>query len=370
MGPSALEQAELSECQADPADRSGAPLALPAAECDLENVVFRGADGSRRAVGRLLDDTFTDGFIVLHRGRILTERYCNGMTPHTPHLLQSVSKSVVGTVAGILIGEGLLDPGKPVTRYVPELKNTAWNGALLRHVLDMTSGVRFVEEYTDPDSDVGRTNVACGWKPAPADSEGWPGAVWEQILSLKERDAAHGERFAYRSIETDVLAHAMQRVSDTPLPCLVSDLFWSRIGTEEDGYFTVDPTGFGLADGGFNATLRDMARFEQVHLDGGVSDGRQVLPASWVQYIRSGDHGLIDEDGRSHFPNGCYRIQFWVENRDRQTVLCLGVFGQMVYIAPAHNLVVVKFSSWPNFTEDEMHSETLLAIHAIAEEVG
>ena len=321
-------------------------------------------------VAQLLEETYTDGFLVALGGKVVTEQYFNGMRPETLHLLQSVSKSVTATVAGILVGKGLLDPLAPVTTYLPELEATAWRGATLRHVLDMTSGVRFVEEYTDPDSDIGRTDIACGWKPAPTGQGMFPASIWEQILGLTVSEAEHGARFSYRSIETDVLAHAMQRASGKPLAQLVSDTLWSRIGTEEDGCFTVDSAGYALADGGYNATLRDMARFALLHLNNGQCGAEQVVPAEWIHDIRHGDHGLFDAYGRDYFPNGRYRNQFWIEDASRTTVLCLGVFGQMVFIAPEYDMIAVKFSTWPDFTNGDHTKNTIRALHAIAAALG
>jgi CubicO group peptidase (beta-lactamase class C family) len=351
-----------------PVRRAIRPVPLSHDPLPVEAVAFTAGDGNGTTVGQLLEDTYTDGFIVLIGGRVVTELYFNGMRPETLHLLQSVSKSVVSTVAGILIGRGLLKPQKLITDYLPELEATAWKGATLGHVLDMTSGVKFNEDYTAPDSDIARTDVASGWKPAPegADPACWPGCIWDQILSLTETEAAHGARFEYRSIETDVLAHAMERVSGKRLARLVSDEIWSRIGTEEDGCFTVDPAGYALADGGFNATLRDMARFGLLLLNRGRTGNEQIIPEAWIDDIRSGTHGRFNDYGRQYFPNGCYRNMFWIEDKARATVLCLGVFGQLVMIAPEHEMVAVKLSSFPDFTNPDFTTDTLRALHAIA----
>ena len=135
---------------------------LERAERDLDDLAVSDSEGKPTTLAGLLDETYTDGFLVLKDGRIAYERYFNGMTERTLHLSQSVAKSVVGTVFGILAGRGVVDPGRPVTDYLPELAATGWAGASLQHVLDMTSGVRFSEEYTDPYSDIGQVDVACG----------------------------------------------------------------------------------------------------------------------------------------------------------------------------------------------------------------
>lgn len=339
---------------------------------DIDRIEFTCTDGSRSTVGRLLETTFTDGFIVLKRNRIVAEVYMNGMTERTLHLSQSVAKSVTASAAGVLIGRGQLDPAAPVTQYLPELAATAYAGARLQHVLDMTSGVRFGEEYADRFSDIGMTDVASGWKPVPSNKPPtgeWPDSIWRQILALTTMEAEHGSRFCYRSIETDVLAFCMERASGLRLAELVSEHLWQPMGAEESACFTVDRSGYALANGGFNATLRDYARVGLVHLNMGTFHGRDVLPAAWIADIRGGSHGLINDEGRELFPGGVYRNQFWVVDKARETVQARGIFGQLIFIAPEHEMVVVKLSSYPEFTNLNYAKNTLAAISAIAAEL-
>ena len=348
---------------------NGPVIPLPEDLLEVGGVEFAAFDGSRMTVDEMLEDTYTDGFIVVKGGKTIHESYYNGMAPHSVHLSQSVAKSVTATVAGILIGQGLLDPQAQITDYLPELKETGWNGAKLQHLFDMASGTRYTEEYADRASDVGKTDVACGWKPVPEDMDQaieWPSCVWEQIVTLKDQEAEHGSRFAYRSIETDVIAHAMERVTGRRLPQLISDEVWSKIGAEQDACFTVDPSGYGLACGGFNASLRDYARFGLLHLNDGVCAGEQIIPQDWIKDIRSGPHGGFNDESREFLPNGHYRNQFWIEDADRETVMCLGVFGQLIYISPELDLVAVKLSTWPDFLDTAHETNARRAIHAIA----
>ena len=326
----------------------------------------------RQLVDIKLDETYTDGFLIAIGGRIVHESYHNAMTRQTPHLAQSVSKSIVSTTAGILIGQGLIDPAAPITDCLPELAATGWAGASVQHVLDMTSGVRFIEDYEDPNSDIGRTDVACGWKPMPAgaDPGDWPGCMWDQILGLTAADAAHGERFRYASVETDVLGLAMARVTGERLPELISRLLWAPMGAEEHASITVDAAGTALADGGLSATLRDFARFGQTMLDGGRAGGRQVIPAAWIDDVRRGPHGLFNDTGRESLPDGRYRNMFWIEDAARQTHMCFGVFGQLIHISPECDMVVAKLSSWPDFIDRVHQRNTLAAIHSIAVELS
>jgi len=346
---------------------------LPRQEQAITEITFTRSGGKTGTIGDFLNDSYTDAFLVMSDGQIIHESYYNGMTPETPHLMQSVSKSITATVTGIMIGRGQLDPQAPVETYLPALGQTAWKDAKLQHVLDMTTGVDYSEEYTRLDSDVGKTDVASGWRPVPPDASPdivWPKTVWEQILSLKNTYTEHGSAFLYRSIETDLLAHIMMHVSGMPLHELLSKELWQKIGAEEDGYFTVDAAGYGLASGGFNGCLRDFGRFGQLYLNDGICNGERIIPVDWITDVRRGPHGLFSDERRRLLPNGCYRNQFWIEDQTTEAFMCLGVFGQLIYIAPAYNMVVVKLSTWPDFLDDIFKVDTQLAIHAIAGALG
>jgi len=346
---------------------SGPVWQLPGAPRNLDDLSFAADSGDETTIAQWLNDDFTDGFIVLHRGSIVFERYMNGMTERSLHLSQSMAKSVTGTVAGILVGQGLLDPDCPVTEYLPELKRTAWNGATLRHVLDMTSGVRYVEDYEALDSDMAITDMAAGWKPRRGRA---PTCIWDQIMTLKTRERVHGASFEYKTIEADVLAYCMIRATGTGLAELFSRELWAPMGAEESACMTVDSTGYPLADAGFNATLRDYARFGLVHLNGGIGNGRRILPLEWVEDTRKGDPALFNAPYTDTLPNGAYRNTFWVEDHRRQAYMAIGVFGQFIYVDPEEELVAVKLSSWPEFLSPPRARTFLNAVHGIAARLG
>jgi len=338
---------------------------LARAERRLDTLPVNDVAGNPTTLAALLDETYTDGMLVLKDGVVAYERYLNGMDERTLHLSQSVAKSITGAVAGILVGRGLLDPARPITDYLHELSETGWRGATLQHVLDMTTGVKFDETYTDPYSDVGQIDVASGWKLPPPGTDpdfAWPANVWELITRLKKTVRPHGAAFEYRSIETDVLAFAMERASGKRLPQLVSEELWQKIGADESGCFTVDASGYALADGGFNATLRDYARFGQLILE----QGGGIVPPAWIEATRTGKHW---HDPSLSLPEGAYRNQFWIEEPRSRNLQCRGVFGQLIHVDFAHRMVVVKLSSWPDFLNLAFSVATLKAIHRIAAEL-
>lgn len=321
-------------------------------------------EGVEYSVDEVLGQTFTDGFLVMHRGRVISETYMNGMRRNTQHLSQSVAKSVTGAVSGILIHQGLLDPDAPVTQYLPELEKTAYKGAKVQHVLDMTSGVVFDEAYTDGDSHMAKVDVACGWKERK--NPDWPDTIWDFVLTLTEQECPHGTSFRYRSIETDILAFCMQRATGRLLADLVSENLWQPLGAEEDAYFTVDRGGYALADGGFNATLRDYARFAEMITKGGSFNGRQIVPAAWVEETRSGgNHAIFGDIYREVLPNGAYHNQFWIEDVDRPVLVGRGVFGQLLYMDQDNDFTAVKLSSWPEFLNAGRTKLTLAMFRAV-----
>ena len=337
---------------------------LPRDERALDGLVVSDVDGAETILSAFLGQTFTDGLLVLKRGAVAYERYLNGMDERTLHLSQSVAKSFTGALAGILAARGVLDVGARVTGILPELEATAYSGATVRHLLDMTSGVRFTEDYTDPFSGMGQADVASGWKPIPAGADPqfeWPRSMFELVLSLRETDRAHGNRFAYRSIETDVLAFVLERVTGKRLPELLSKELWQKLGMEQDASMTIDGSGFALADGGLNACLRDYGRFGQMLLKHGAG----IVPASWIEDTRNAEHRLFGAPYTEVLPEGAYRNQFWIEEPRRRTLMARGVFGQLIYVSWEYDMVVVKLSSWPEFVNPMWTRATLAAVRRI-----
>jgi CubicO group peptidase (beta-lactamase class C family) len=340
-------------------------------------------------VQRWLDSSETDGFIVLSKGRVVLEQYANGMTATDLHLAQSMSKSITATACGALVGKGLVDPHALVTDYLPELKGTAYKGAKVQHVLDMAAAVTFEESYTDVFSGMGQLDVSSGWKEPPTGEEGrdWPASVWQQILSLKEAPAdgrAHGALFDYRTIETDVLAHVMQRAcGGKPLAQIVSDELWRPMGASADANFTVDSNGYALADAGFSASLRDFARLGRLWASRGKAtaaavgarvDGEeravvQVIPEAWVAATLAGDASTFQAPYSAGLPGGAYRNKMWLRHGDGRgaVLMCRGVFGQLIYVDVERDFVAVKLSSWPTFTDGGRFQTSLAAIDRMVE---
>jgi CubicO group peptidase (beta-lactamase class C family) len=195
-------------------------LPASAAALDLFELPVARLDGSAGTAGEVLADTFTDAYVVLQDGELVTEWYGPAGVPDRPHALMSVSKSVVGCVAAALIDRGQLDADGLVSSYVPELAASGYAGATVRNVLDMRSGVAFLEEYSNPKSDIRRLDEWIGWDGSD-DSE--PRGLYRFLATLPA-EAPHGSRFLYRSAESDVLGWVCERAAGRPMSDLISAL--------------------------------------------------------------------------------------------------------------------------------------------------
>ena len=302
-----------------------------------------------------LEQTYTDGICIVHDGRVVFERYVDGMGPGDTHLLMSVSKSLTATLAGVLVGDGLLDPERPVAEYIDALRGTAWEGCTLQHLLDMRAGTRFDEDdYGDPDSDGVLIDEISGYRPLrrpemPQDTRAW-------IVEL-DNDRAHGSAFKYRSILTDVLAWAAAEATGTRFPDLFADRIWSRIGAECDAEIIVDTAGFPAAEGGICATLRDLARFGLMHLEGGVAGGRRVVPAAWIDRLLTRDDELVatfDSTLLPGLPHAFYHDCWWVWDAEAGIYSGYGINGQQLLIHRPSRSVIARLATWPVRHDDRL----------------
>ena len=325
-------------------------------------------DGSVLTVAETMAATNTDGWMICQHGRMIAEHYRDGMDLSTRHLLMSVSKSLVGVVAGALVVGGTLDLLRPLTAYVPALETTGYAGALIRHLLDMRSGIHFSEEYLDPQAEVRVLEQAIGW--ATRQDPLIPHTMYDYLLTLKQK-SPHGGPFEYRSSETDVLGWVCEAASGVRMPELMSQVLWSGLGAENDATITVDSAGSGMYDGGVCASLRDLARFGSMLARGGASlSGHQVLPPSWIDDTFRGDadsrYAFAASPTQTLMPGGMYRNQFWLPYPDRDVLLCLGIHGQMLYVNPGTGVVAAKLSSWPEPQHAWKLFATLRAFDAVS----
>jgi CubicO group peptidase (beta-lactamase class C family) len=342
---------------------------LPRAEQDLSAVVFATQATGEMTVGELLDSTYTDGFLVIHQGTILTEQYRNGLRPDAPHLLMSVSKSVTGLVAGALVGRGALDVTAPVESIVPELETTSFRDATVQQLLDMRTGTKYGEDYGDPNSEITVSDRVYLW--SPGNGEPHPKDALEYFATLVNTEP-HGGPFRYRSILTDVLAWVLEKAARKRFPDLVAEELWQPMGAEYNASITVDAHGNALADGGISATLRDAGRIGLLALQRGRAMGaRPVVRAEWVDDTvagaADGPRAFRAGDGAKGYPPGAhYRNCWWVTNPSLPAFNAGGIHGQHIFVHGPSQTVVVKLSSWPDPLDAPMRRATMAAAAAIA----
>ncbi|MDQ7248647.1 serine hydrolase domain-containing protein [Dongia sedimenti] len=293
------------------------------------------------SIDQVLRETETDGFLVLRDGTLIYEWYANGLGADMPHIVFSISKSISAILAGILVGQGKLDPDAPVTRYIPEVAGSAYADATVRHVLDMTVSIDFDESYLDPHGAFARYREAMGWNPV-ADPARTPG-LHPFLTTLPRGSGPHGERFHYVSPNSDLLGWIIERAGGRPYAELLSDLIWKPMGAAHDAYITIDKAGASRSAGGICTTLRDLARFGELLRRGGEG----IVPRAWIDDIlKNGDRGAWTRgDMAALLPEGRYRSKWYLTGNDHGAWTAIGIHGQWLYIDPQAKLVIAKFSS-------------------------
>lgn len=347
---------------------SGVVRPLPVAlRRDLDAVTFTplGTSASMRW-DAALKANFTDAIIVLHKGKVVYEQYFGVTRPDSRHIAFSVTKSFVGTLAEMLLAEGRLDESAPVARYLPELATSGFGDATVRQIMDMTDEIAFSEDYTDPNSGIGAFSLALGLVPRPAGYAG-PGDLYAFLPGVAKA-GDHGQRFTYRSANTEVLGWIVSRIEGKGMADVLSERIWQPLGMEADADFLIDPAGTAFTAGGLNPVLRDMARFGEAMRLGGKVRGRQVIPAAAIASIRGGGRQQdFASAGYKFLPGWSYRSQWWVSHNPHGAYTARGIHGQTIYIDPKAQMVIARFASHPVAANAALDPTSLPAYQALAE---
>lgn len=342
----------------------GPPHAFPRAARELDAIAFPGADGKPLSIAEWQKNTYTDGLLVLHRGRVVYEATYAGMQPWHTHALWSMSKSLTGLLATQLIVEGVLRPEALVSSYLPELKDSAWGDASLQQALDMTTGVAFSENFADPASGIFQYLVAGGLLPPPPGQAGAQGVLaW---LPSVRKAGEHGAGFHYKTVDTEVVGWVLQRATGKSLATLLSERVWRRIGAQEDGYVWTDPAGGQLASVGVGATLGDLGRLGEALRTGRIG-GREVFAPQVLAEIRNGaDPVKFQATGTPARAGYSYHNHWWIPHDADGSFEAKGLNGQHLHVNPAAELVIVKLSSHPVPNTLFTHAQDRAAFAAIA----
>jgi CubicO group peptidase (beta-lactamase class C family) len=304
----------------------GAPLTLPR--------TFSHAGGMEE-IATFLDATDTTGLLILKDDKLVFERYWRGNTAATPWPAWSVSKSFTSALVGIAIRDGAIAGiDEPVIGYLPELAGSAYDGARIKDVLQMSSGASWSEDYSDPDSDVNRFGRTFAL-----------GSSLDAFVATLRREHPPGTFNRYNSMDAQVLGMILRRVTGKPEADYLQEKLWSPLGMESDGFWVTDDAGVEFAAGGLSATLRDLAKLGRLYLNGGCWNGAQLVPADWVRTSVTPDAPHLMPGPRASSDSAWgYGFQWWVPD-DSGAYAAVGIYNQFVYVNPARDLVIAKSSA-------------------------
>ena len=344
-----------------PIAKGANPVALQNNPVDLSALKIEQFDGKTYGFVEHLDSNRTDGFLVLHKGKVAYEKYFENMRPSSTHNWFSMSKSLTGLTADILAAEGKIDMKKQVLDYLPELKGTAWEGATVEMVADMLVGIQYSEAYNDPKSDAYKFAKVSQFVDVPGPPS--PYANMAEYFQTIKKGRNHDELFHYVSLNTELLGLIIKKVTGKLASQVMSEKVWSKIGAEQDAYVMINSSGDELVSAAINSTLRDAGRFGQMMLDDGYYNGKQIVPKEVVAHIKAGGsvEKFADSKRGKQFKGFNYTRQWW--HTDSDAFFAKGLFGQWVYIDPSAEVVIVKFttSDVPTSTEyDWMNNMNLM----------
>lgn len=312
-----------------------------------------------------LDTNYTDGIMILHHGKVVYERQNGCLNELGKHAAMSMTKSMTGLLAEILVTEGKLDDKALVASIIPELANSGFGDATVRQVMDMTTALDYSEDYADPNADIWQYSEAASPLPKPKDYSG-PNGYFEYLETVKKK-GEHGDAFNYQTINSDALGWIISRTTGTAVNDLLSERIWQRIGAEQDAYMTVDAKGTPFAGGGISAGLHDIARIGNLMLNKGEINGERLFPAAVVEHIESGgDKNAFAKAGYKQLTNGSYKSMWWLFNNSTPVYAARGVHGQTIYIDPAADMVIVRFASYPVASNSQIDPTSLPAYKAVA----
>ena len=346
----------------------GAPDPLPyALDNGINDISFMPMGSDTQMNWReSLAANYTDGLLILHKGKIVYEYYNGCLSETGKHAAMSMTKSLTGLLAEVLVAEGKLDDEATVDSLVPELKNSAFGSATVRQVMDMTTALDYSEDYADPEADIWQYSAAASPLPKPSDYSGPEG--YFEYLQTVEQNGDHGDAFGYRTVNSDALGWIIARVSGKSVANLLSERLWNPLGTEQDAYMTIDAKGTPFAGGGLSAGLRDLGRIGLLMLNKGKYKNRQLFPESVVNAIQAGgDKKAFAKAGYTTLPGGSYRSMWWIFNNANGAYAARGVHGQTIYIDPTAHMVLVRFASFPNASNSKIDPTSLPAYQAVAE---
>ena len=349
--------------------KSDKPFIIPKNLTDLNSFEFDGLEGKTN-LREMLDSSYTDAFIILKDNNIIFEEYQNGMSDGELHLMNSVSKSFVGMLIGILESEAKLNTKDKVIKYIPELQNSAFQETTIQHALDMTAAVKFTEDYDDSSSEFWHESAVVGWRP-DLKSEVSPANLLEFMASLEETSQKEFEIFDYRTVLTNILALTAERSCQVKFQDLLQNFIWDKLKAEHDAQIISDENDFPYMGAGMNASARDLAKFGLMLMNNGTFNNTQIVPESWIKSTleESAEYKniFLKSEYGLRLPGFHYKNQTWVGGPE--TMICIGIYGQAIYVDQKNKVVIVKLSSHPVPDDPLILGNTFLGIAALSENI-
>ena len=337
---------------------------------DLSQLPYPVSKNETQPLQHFLNSTYTDAFVVLQDGVVITEQYFENMSQHTPHLLNSVSKSFVGMLAGIAVDDGALVTDHLVSNYLPQLADGAFRHTKLQTALDMTAAVAYSEDYDQRTDDFWHEAAVVGWRP-DLQTDTSPRSLLDYCQQRSQTEQDEGAHFHYRTVLTNLCAAVIESAVGQPFDEYFAQRLWQPMGCEHDANVVVDATGLPYMGAGMSACARDLARFGELLRNDGFYNDMRIVPASWVRDTRLGNDQVRQlfaaSEYRSLLPNGHYRNQVWADPT-AQEIMCIGIHGQSIYVNRAKALVCVKLSSHPHPADLPLYGTTYRALRALAAE--
>ena len=305
-------------------------------------------DGETQNLETALKHFKTDGLLIIKNNKVIYEDYFNGNTPTSKHISWSVAKSFLSALVGIAIRDGLIDDiNDPITKYLPDFKDTGYDGIKIKNILQMSSGVLFNEDYADPNSDINKFGRAVA-----------AGTSFRDFAKTLTSHKEQGTYNHYVSIDSQMLGFLLVEVTGMPLREYLHEHIWEKIGMEDSAYYLSDNEDVDMALGGLNATLRDYAKFGLLYLNNGRWDDEQVVPSAWVDASHNMDAPHL-QPGVNDLSSSAwgYGYQWWVPGFPDTDYTASGVYNQYIYIDPLSNVVIAKTSSNHRFTAEKEYSK-------------
>jgi CubicO group peptidase (beta-lactamase class C family) len=327
------------------------PAALP------ETYMFKGKAKNLR---QFLDHTGTTGMVVIKDDTILFEKYYRGNTEKSRTISWSVAKSFISALLGVAVKEGYIkDIKQPITDYVPKLKGSGYDGVPIKDIMNMSSGIRFNEDYADFFSDLMRMGRTIAF-----------GTSLDDFVASLKNEKKPGTYRHYVSSDTQALGMLLRDSTKKNITSYLEGKIWKKIGMEADAYFLVDGDGMEMVFGGLNAVLRDYARFGVLFLNNGRWGNEQVIPAEWVKASITPDapHLMPGSDPKTHDWTLGYGYQWWIPENPDGDFLAIGIYGEFIYIYPKYRVVIAKSSAYVDYNKDgdDMEIETIEMFRSIA----